>query len=41
MTDAMLNDKSEAQVHLKKAISLAPNSKTGKTAADELEKLGQ
>ncbi|MGA1981203.1 MAG: tetratricopeptide repeat protein [Acidobacteriaceae bacterium] len=41
MTDAMLNDKGEAQAYLKKAISLAPNSKTGKTAADELAKLGQ
>jgi hypothetical protein len=41
MTDAMLNDKSDAQVHLKKAISLDPNSKTGKTAQDELNKLGQ
>jgi Flp pilus assembly protein TadD len=41
MTDAMLNDKSDAQVHLKKAISIAPNSKTGKVAADELAKLGQ
>jgi Flp pilus assembly protein TadD len=40
MTYAKLNDKSDAQVHLKKAETLAPNSKIEKDAQSELAKLG-
>jgi Flp pilus assembly protein TadD len=40
MTYAKLNDKSDAETHLKKAAALAPNTKTGQDASDELNKLG-
>jgi cellulose synthase operon protein C len=40
MTYAKLNDKSDAQIHLKKAATLAPNTKTGLDANDELDRLG-
>jgi Flp pilus assembly protein TadD len=40
MTYSKLNDKTNAQLHLKKAQTLAPNSKTGKDATDALAKLG-
>jgi tetratricopeptide (TPR) repeat protein len=35
-----LNDKADAQLHLKKAETLAPNSKPGKDASAQLGKLG-
>jgi tetratricopeptide (TPR) repeat protein len=35
-----LNDKSDAEVHLKKAVSLAPNSPTARQAGDALTRLG-
>ena len=34
-----LNDKPNAEQHLKKAVSLAPNSKTAKDAGDALGSL--
>ena len=40
MTYLKLNDKANAQLHLKKAATLAPNSKAGKDASMELSKLG-
>ena len=40
MTYSKLNDKENAQLHLKKATSLAPNAKAGKEAAAALTKLG-
>jgi hypothetical protein len=36
MTYAKLNDKTDAQAQLKKAMALAPNGKVGKVATDEL-----
>ena len=35
-----LSDKPDAQLHLKKAATLAPNSKIGHDATEELQKLG-
>ena len=40
MTYAKLNDKPDAQLHLKKAVALAPNSRAGQQASSELAKLG-
>jgi tetratricopeptide (TPR) repeat protein len=40
MTYSKLNDKPNAQLHLKKAQSLAPDSKYGKDASAELARLG-
>jgi Tfp pilus assembly protein PilF len=40
MTYSKLNDKANAQLHLKKAAALEPNSRTGKEASAELAKLG-
>jgi Flp pilus assembly protein TadD len=40
MVYAKLNDKSDAQVQLKKATALAPTTKVGKDASAELTKLG-
>ncbi len=40
MTYGKLNDKANAELHLKKAASLDPNSPTGKDAAAALAKLG-
>ena len=34
-----LDDKPNAKVHLKKAVSIDPNSKQGKSAQEELDKL--
>jgi hypothetical protein len=39
MTYAKLNDKADAQLHLKKAAALAPNTKVGKQAGAELANL--
>jgi tetratricopeptide (TPR) repeat protein len=39
LTYSKLNDKSNAELHLKKAAALAPNSKVGKDASAELAKL--
>jgi tetratricopeptide (TPR) repeat protein len=39
MTYSKLNNKTQAQLHLKKAAALEPNSKTGKDASAELAKL--
>ena len=40
MTYSKLYDKADAQQHLKKAVALAPNTKTAKDASDALAKLG-
>jgi tetratricopeptide (TPR) repeat protein len=40
MTYIKLNDKADAQLHLKRAATLAPNTKAGKDASAELTKLG-
>ena len=40
MTYSKMNDKTSAELHLKKALVLAPNGKTGKDAAAALAKLG-
>ncbi len=40
MTYAKLNDKSNAEVHLKKAVALGGNTQTGKDASAALAKLG-
>jgi Tfp pilus assembly protein PilF len=39
MVYSKLHDKTDAQLHLKKAISLDPNSKGAKDASAELAKL--
>jgi tetratricopeptide (TPR) repeat protein len=39
MTYAKMNDKANAQLHLKKAAALEPNSKTSRDANEELDKL--
>jgi tetratricopeptide (TPR) repeat protein len=39
MTYGKMNDKADAQQHLKKAVALAPNGKAGKDAAAALAKL--
>jgi cellulose synthase operon protein C len=40
MTYSKLSDKANAEEHLKKAVSLAPNSQAGKDAQKELSALG-
>jgi Tfp pilus assembly protein PilF len=40
MVYSKLGDKSDAAIHLKKAVSLAPGSSTGKDATTALQALG-
>jgi hypothetical protein len=40
MTYSKMHDNANAQLHLKKAAALAPNSKTSSDANEELAKLG-